>query len=130
MYFHGCNLVTVLAVMFSLTACASCSTVSDGLAGSNTETIKPSTDSDKEGSDKENHDNENNDTDNMNYSEFPLTEGENGKAPSIRLNSGFDMPIVGLVSHTPQWHRNDGPFREILYRDTYRKRYSTRHRHI
>lgn len=31
---------------------------------------------------------------NMDYSKFPLSEGVNGKAPVIPLNSGYDMPIV------------------------------------
>lgn len=97
---HRYNLFIVLAAMFSLTACASCTTASDSPGENNTETIEPSTDSDMEGSDKEDPDNDNNNDDNMNYAEFPLTEGENGKAPSIHLNSGFDMPIVGLGTYS------------------------------
>ncbi len=40
--------------------------------------------------------------DNMetNYSKFPLSEGNNGKAPTIRLSSGYDMPIVGLGTYS------------------------------
>lgn len=37
---------------------------------------------------------------NMDYSKFPLLEGENGKAPVMRLNSGYDMPIVGLGTYS------------------------------
>lgn len=36
----------------------------------------------------------------MDYSKFPLAEGENGKAPTIRLSSGYDMPIVGLGTYS------------------------------
>ncbi len=40
--------------------------------------------------------------DNMNtdYARFPLSEGKNGKAPTIRLSSGYDMPIVGLGTYS------------------------------
>ncbi len=31
---------------------------------------------------------------------FPLSEGVNGQAPTIRLNSGYDMPIVGLGTYS------------------------------
>ena len=31
---------------------------------------------------------------------FNLSEGENGKAPTIRLSSGYDMPIVGLGTYS------------------------------
>ena len=39
------------------------------------------------------------DTD-MDYSKFPLSEGKNGKAPTIRLSSGYDMPVVGLGTYS------------------------------
>lgn len=31
---------------------------------------------------------------------FDLSKGENGKAPTIRLSSGYDMPIVGLGTYS------------------------------
>ncbi len=34
------------------------------------------------------------------YVNFPLSEGENGHAPTIRLSSGYDMPIVGLGTYS------------------------------
>lgn len=36
----------------------------------------------------------------MDYSKFPLSEGKNGKAPTIRLSSGYDMPVVGLGTYS------------------------------
>ena len=39
------------------------------------------------------------DTD-MDYSKFPLSEGKNGQAPTIRLSSGYDMPVVGLGTYS------------------------------
>lgn len=36
----------------------------------------------------------------MDYSIFPLAEGKNGEAPTIRLSSGYDMPIVGLGTYS------------------------------
>lgn len=35
-----------------------------------------------------------------NVGAFDLTKGENGKAPTVRLNSGYDMPIVGLGTYS------------------------------
>lgn len=40
------------------------------------------------------------DTNNMDYAKFPLSDGKNGQAPSIRLSSGYDMPIVGLGTYS------------------------------
>ena len=37
---------------------------------------------------------------NMDYSKFPLSEGKNGQAPTIRLSSGYDMPVVGLGTYS------------------------------
>ncbi len=34
------------------------------------------------------------------YTNFPLSEGKNGQAPTIRLSSGYDMPIVGLGTYS------------------------------
>lgn len=31
---------------------------------------------------------------------FDLSKGENGKAPTVRLSSGYDMPIVGLGTYS------------------------------
>lgn len=31
---------------------------------------------------------------------FDLAAGENGKAPTVRLNSGYDMPVVGLGTYS------------------------------
>ena len=35
-----------------------------------------------------------------NVTTFPLSKGKNGKAPVIRLNSGYDMPILGLGTYS------------------------------
>lgn len=35
-----------------------------------------------------------------NSGQFDLSKGENGKAPTIRLSSGYDMPIVGLGTYS------------------------------
>ncbi|MDR0612135.1 MAG: aldo/keto reductase [Dysgonamonadaceae bacterium] len=35
-----------------------------------------------------------------NVSSFDLSKGENGKAPTVRLSSGYDMPIVGLRTYS------------------------------
>lgn len=35
-----------------------------------------------------------------NVGSFNLSEGENGKAPTVRLNSGYNMPIVGLGTYS------------------------------
>lgn len=34
------------------------------------------------------------------YAKFPLSEGKNGQAPTIRLSSGYDMPVVGLGTYS------------------------------
>ncbi len=44
-------------------------------------------------------------TDNKNdmktdYAHFPLSEGKNGQAPTVRLSSGYDMPIMGLGTYS------------------------------
>ena len=36
----------------------------------------------------------------MDYSKFPLEDGKNGQAPTVRLSSGYDMPIVGLGTYS------------------------------
>lgn len=36
----------------------------------------------------------------MDYANFPLSKGNKGLAPTIRLNSGYDMPIVGLGTYS------------------------------
>lgn len=36
----------------------------------------------------------------MDYTKFPLSEGKNGQAPTIRLSSGYDMPVVGLGTYS------------------------------
>lgn len=69
--------IAIFMMMLALTAYASCNTE---------DTLIP------EGEEEENTD--------MDYSKFPLTEGENGKAPTIRLSSGYDMPIVGLGTYS------------------------------
>lgn len=43
---------------------------------------------------------ENSNNKNMNYAKFPLSEGKNGEAPTIRLSSGYEMPIVGLGTYS------------------------------
>lgn len=37
---------------------------------------------------------------NSNVGAFNLSEGKNGKAPTVRLSSGYDMPIVGLGTYS------------------------------
>ena len=37
---------------------------------------------------------------NSNVGAFSLSKGENGKAPAVRLSSGYDMPIVGLGTYS------------------------------
>ncbi len=34
------------------------------------------------------------------YAKFPLSEGKNGEAPTIKLSSGYDMPVVGLGTYS------------------------------
>lgn len=36
----------------------------------------------------------------VNTGSFDLSKGENGKAPTIRLSSGYDMPILGLGTYS------------------------------
>lgn len=100
MHIYGLNLAAFIAAMFSLTACASCSTVSDSPVEDKTGAFEPSNGSNTEGGSQDDSKNDSINTDNMNYAEFPLAKGENGKAPSIRLNSGFYMPIVGLGTYS------------------------------
>lgn len=79
---------SLLLSLFTLTACASHNIESDDI------TSKDETATENQ------EDNGNNDNDIMDYSEFPLDKGENRKAPMIRLNSGYDMPIVGLGTYS------------------------------
>ena len=38
---------------------------------------------------------------NMEYNgKFDLTRGENGKAPTIMLNSGYEMPVLGIGTYS------------------------------
>lgn len=37
---------------------------------------------------------------NSNVGVFNLSKGENGKAPTVRLSSEYDMPIVGLGTYS------------------------------
>lgn len=37
---------------------------------------------------------------NNNVGVFNLSKGENGKAPTVRLGSGYDMPIIGLGTYS------------------------------
>lgn len=37
---------------------------------------------------------------NTNVGVFDLSKGENGRAPTVRLSSGYDMPIVGLGTYS------------------------------
>ena len=37
---------------------------------------------------------------NSNVGKFPLSGAENGNAPTIKLNSGYDMPILGLGTYS------------------------------
>ena len=37
---------------------------------------------------------------NSNVGAFNLSKGENGKAPTVRLSSGYDMPIIGLGTYS------------------------------
>lgn len=63
-----------LMAMLSMTACASCTTMD--------------------------HDPINDYDSDMDYSKFPLSEDKNGQAPTIRLSSGYDMPVVGLGTYS------------------------------
>ncbi len=36
----------------------------------------------------------------IDYAKFSLSEGKNGSAPTIRLSSGYDMPVVGLGTYS------------------------------
>ena len=31
---------------------------------------------------------------------FPMSQGVNGKAPEVRLNSGYDMPSAGIGAYS------------------------------
>ncbi len=39
-------------------------------------------------------------TDTWEVSNFPLSEGVNGKAPAITLNSGYEMPVLGIGTYS------------------------------
>ena len=39
-------------------------------------------------------------TDTQEVSNFPLSEGVNGKAPTITLNSGYEMPVLGIGTYS------------------------------
>lgn len=82
------TLFSILMSLFALSACASCSTEHDN----SPETEEPGIENTE--------DNEINDNEIMDYTNFPLDKGENGKAPVIRLSSGYDMPIVGLGTYS------------------------------
>lgn len=72
------SLLSGLMAMLSMTACASCTPTDDNPINENdiiTDTY-------------------------MDYSKFPLSEGKNGHAPTIRLSSGYDMPVVGLGTYS------------------------------
>ena len=38
--------------------------------------------------------------DESNVGRFNLSAGENGKAPTVRLSSGYDMPVLGLGTYS------------------------------
>lgn len=82
------TLFSILLSLFALSACASCSTEHEN----SPETDEPGIENTE--------DNENNDNEIMDYTNFPLDKGENGKAPVVRLSSGYDMPIVGLGTYS------------------------------
>lgn len=82
------TIFTLLFSLFTLTACSSCNTERDEISLE----VEPTTGNDKEDGNK--------DDEIMDYSKFPLDKGENGKAPVIRLSSGYDMPIVGLGTYS------------------------------
>lgn len=74
------NRLLKLLPALALTAFTACSAHGEGPAGSGS---KPS---------------ENDST--MDYANFPLAEGRNGSAPTIRLSSGYDMPTLGLGTYS------------------------------
>lgn len=82
------TIFTLLFSLFTLTACSSCNTERDEISLE----VEPTTGNEKEDGNK--------DDEIMDYSKFPLDKGENGKAPVIRLSSGYDMPIVGLGTYS------------------------------
>ncbi len=92
------QLCTLLMAIFSLSACESCSTERE-------EPMENESDKNEQESTIENWieslnlniKEQNND---MDYSKFPLDDGKNGQAPTVRLNSGYDMPIVGLGTYS------------------------------
>ena len=85
----GCLLL--LMSLLSLTACASCSTGKDEPMDNKENTEESTIPSTGAGSGSDSI---------MDYVNFPLSEGKNGMAPVIRLNSGYDMPVVGLGTYS------------------------------
>lgn len=81
------KILTLLLILFSLSSCASCTNGNNVVVPDSTE------------NNVDDNDDNNSNTD-VDYSRFPLSEGENGKAPVILLSSGYDMPIVGLGTYS------------------------------
>ncbi|MDE6637571.1 MAG: aldo/keto reductase, partial [Muribaculaceae bacterium] len=87
------QLLTLLMSILSLSACASCTPENhEQLTDEGKEEIPNKEETKEETGNK--------DKDIMDYSRFPLSEGQNGQAPTIRLNSGYYMPILGLGTYS------------------------------
>ncbi|MDE6523029.1 MAG: aldo/keto reductase [Muribaculaceae bacterium] len=86
------QLLTMLLGILSLSACASCTTENHEQLTEGVKEEIPNEEQPKE-------EIENKDKD-MDYSRFPLSDGQNGQAPTIRLNSGYNMPIIGLGTYS------------------------------
>ena len=82
----------MLMCILSFSACASCTTENHEQLTDGVKEEIPNEEQPKE-------ETENKDKD-MDYSKFPLSDGQNGQAPTIRLNSGYDMPIIGLGTYS------------------------------
>ncbi len=88
------TLTLLIAISFTMCACSH-----DNTELEDKEEIKHDA---SESESNENGTNNNNKEENMeiNSANFPLSEGKNGQAPTIRLSSGYDMPIVGLGTYS------------------------------
>ncbi len=97
MKFWIITLTLLLAVSFTMCACSH----ENGEPENKEEPTPPQTPDTTTGNDTDNNTpvNTPEDMDN-NYAKFPLAEGKNGEAPTIRLSSGYDMPIVGLGTYS------------------------------
>ncbi|MDE5840427.1 MAG: hypothetical protein K2H49_05855, partial [Muribaculaceae bacterium] len=73
------QLLQLLMCILSFSACASCTTENHEQL---TDSVKEEIPNEEQAKEDENQDKD------MDYSKFPLSEGQNGQAPTIHLNSG------------------------------------------